>query len=92
MYNQYIVRLHKYDYCRQGKEYYKNYEENDFDFLVCETGNKKHNFYVIPMKKLIKKGYIKTKNQSGKFDLKIPIEFDENHWTSKYYNKFSILK
>ena len=75
----------------RGKK--KSYEENDFDFLICQICGDKENFYIFPIAVLIEKGFIKTNEHLGKQSLCIaPHNYRKKDWTLEYLNKFDLLK
>jgi hypothetical protein len=77
-----------------GKQQNKAYSDKDkIDFFVLEILDYPNQFYIIPIKELVQRGYIKTDQQEGKlkFNLSIP-DIDKEHWTKKYLNNFGPLK
>jgi len=69
------------------------YEKGDFDFLIVELGKHKKNFYIFPIKKLIKKDIVKSKNNAGRKSFTVmPPDYKKKHWTLKYLNRFDLLK
>jgi hypothetical protein len=62
------------------------------DFFVFEISDERYqgNFFIIPMKILVQLGCITTANNSGKYDIGIPIT-EEYHWSQLYLNKFDQL-
>lgn len=68
------------------------YEDGDFDFLICELGQYKKHFYIIPIQILVEKGYIRTKKQSGKCELLLHVHNSTKpHWTKDYIDRFDLL-
>ncbi len=72
------------------------YSETDkIDFFIFESivDNKNTTFYIIPMKKLIKWGYIKTDTQKGRAVIIMYNKDGTNRCkTHKYINKFDLLE
>ena len=74
-------------------------EDDGIDFFVFEIVNKTHkgNFFIIPIKKLIEKGFIKTETQNGHITINLPRKAVWNlvgfeHWIIDYLNKHQPLK
>lgn len=73
-------------------------DQDDVDFFIFESINDENinNFFIIPMDKMIKYGYIKTDLQKGMQTITLPIIRDDewtksNHWSMKYLNNFDQL-
>ena len=54
--------------------------------------NYKGDFYIIPIKEMINRGYIKTAECNGKKSIGLPKPgYTEDHWVKKYLNNFDQL-
>jgi len=74
-----------------NKKQFIPYSENDnIDFFIFEIIGNGNLFYIIPIKELIDRDYIKTINKKGK--KRISFIMKTNHWTHKYLNDFEQLK
>lgn len=78
-----------------GKRSFIPYSDKDgIDFFVFEIIDFKNNFYIVPIKILIEKGYIQTELMKGKEKIYIPSPTGKtnSHWIHEYLNNFDLLK
>lgn len=83
---------YKFGICKNYPK--KPYSDKDnIDFFICEIVKYPNNFFIIPIKILIEKGYITTDNQIGKLYILLPSPISKlSHWATKYLNRFDLLK
>lgn len=76
-----------------GKKISRPYSDIDgIDFFIMEMLNYKGDFYIIPIKEMINRGYIKTAECNGKKSIGLPKPgYTEDHWAKKYLNNFDQL-
>lgn len=74
-------------------------DKDDIDFFVFEYIDKenRNDFFIIPMRILIKKGYIKTDKSDGCVNISLMRKENgkrkgENKWTLNYLNRFDYFK
>lgn len=90
-FNKCYISLSKCDGTYNKKHKRRPYDIKDnIDFFIFEILNKENNFYIIPIKIMIQKGFISTKDQIGK--MKISIDLYNRDWISTYLNGFDLLK
>ena len=84
--------------CKNSEGGIKNCPYNvtdDIDFFIFEivTDKYKNNFYIIPKHILAEKGYLTTSKNKGKSSISIaPPDYDSDHWTLEYLNKFNLIQ
>lgn len=89
--NTYNVHINKSNRKKNTKKPYS--DKDGIDFFIIEIIDYPHNFYIIPIKEMIKQKLIQTNNQKGKMIFGLPKpNHNPNHWTTKYLNNFDQLK
>jgi hypothetical protein len=68
-------------------------DKDGLNYFIFEIIPFKNNFYIVPIKILIERGYIRTNSNTGKLCISIPNPKTGNkdHWINEYLNKFSLL-
>lgn len=90
---KYNFSLHKSSHREGEKRISMPYsDKDDIDYFIFEIVPHENNFYIIPMKILIDKGYITTETIKGKQSITMPPpDYKKNDWKLNFLNKFELL-
>lgn len=92
--NSYVFLFQKNAGKINGNRKFQPYSDKDnIDFFILEILDYPNNFYIIPIKELIRKNIIKTDINPGRLKCNFPIPLSQkDHWSKKYLNNFDQLK